>query len=661
MMFDDEDSYLEIANYFRSNLVKFRKSITPEEFKYFSNINSNSERVAFVLGYPEVHDLPLEIEDYPEKNLKKANEIKENGNINYANGNFLKALELYSEAILISPKKDLGIFLANRSAALYNLEFFDLALSDANEAIKFNYPKELFYKLEERKARCYLGLKNNKKAIESFRRTLQALDDAKLPFEKKQKLIIDVRMMMALMEKGQEIIDKKKLKNKINNNKTIIKNTDKNLPKINDVNLIYPSCSSAIEIRDFGGVIGRHAVARRDIKPGELLIVDKPFCTVLLDNYRTTNCQYCLKKNIAPYPASCDTCTIISYCSTKCRDADAKTHVHECDILAPLWLSNASLNCLLSIKAITQKPYDKFQELKDKIIDDNFSFKPTKDEPYKSHDYMAFKSLVTHENERTSEDLLHRAYMAAWLLRVLKKSTYLPESSKTPDTAESKLTNDELFFGEKRKNDNTLKNARSNFIAGGLYTTAALLNHSCNPGIARYYVGTTMIVKSIKTITKGSEICDNYGPIFTTDNKQERQRKLRLKYWFDCSCEACIENWPLLENIDPRILRFKCETGVSCGNILMVNIESNEFMIGCSKCRKSTNIMKGLKTLQDTDALFKIASGHIENGNHADALNNYIEILKLLDETLALPIKDYHICQQGIKLCLLPLGNIKII
>lgn len=100
-----------------------------------------------------------------------------------------------------------------------------------------------------------------------------------------------------------------------------------------------------------------------------------------------------MKKNIAPYPASCDTCTIISYCSTKCRDADAKAHVHECDILAPLWLSNASLNCLLSIKAITQKPYEQFQELKDKIIDNNFSFKPSKDEPYKSQDYMAFKSL----------------------------------------------------------------------------------------------------------------------------------------------------------------------------------------------------------------------------------------------------------------------------
>lgn len=110
-----------------------------------------------------------------------------------------------------------------------------------------------------------------------------------------------------------------------------------------------------------------------------------------------------------------------------------------------------------------------------------------------------------------------------------------------------------------------------------------------------------------------------------------------------------------------NFFRFKCETGRSCGNILFVNIDSNDFMMGCSKCGKSTNIMKGLKALQDTDAIFKVASGHLENGNHSEALKNYLEILKLLDETLALPIRDYHICQQGVKLCMLPLGNTAIV
>jgi tetratricopeptide (TPR) repeat protein len=84
------------------------------------------------------------------------------------------------------------------------------------------------------------------------------------------------------------------------------------------------------------------------------------------------------------------------------------------------------------------------------------------------------------------------------------------------------------------------------------------------------------------------------------------------------------------------------------------------FKIPCSKCGKSTNIFKGLKALQDTDALYKMASNNIQSGNHEDALKYYLRILKILDKTLALPIKDYHVCQQGIRQCALALGNFSI-
>lgn len=104
--------------------------------------------------------------------------------------------------------------------------------------------------------------------------------------------------------------------------------------------------------------------------------------------------------------------------------------------------------------------------------------------------------------------------------------------------------------------------------------------------------------------------------------------------------------------------RFKCETGKDCRNVLLVKTDTNEFMIRCSKCNKSTNILKGLKALQDTDDIFKVASRNLEEGNHQEALKSYLKILKLLDETLALPIKDYHLCQQGVRLCMLALGNI---
>lgn len=65
-----------------------------------------------------------------------------------------------------------------------------------------------------------------------------------------------------------------------------------------------------------------------------------------------------------------------------------------------------------------------------------------------------------------------------------------------------------------------------------------------------------MIVRTIRTITEGEEISENYGPIFTTMPESERKRKLRVQYWFDCNCEACSGHWPLLDELDPTVLRY---------------------------------------------------------------------------------------------------------
>lgn len=52
---------------------------------------------------------------------------------------------------------------------------------------------------------------------------------------------------------------------------------------------------------------------------------------------------------------------------------------------------------------------------------------------------------MTHERERTSEDLFHRAYVSAWLLRLLKVTSYFPENVKTPDTIDQPLSKGELL------------------------------------------------------------------------------------------------------------------------------------------------------------------------------------------------------------------------
>lgn len=58
-----------------------------------------------------------------------------------------------------------------------------------------------------------------------------------------------------------------------------------------------------------------------------------------------------------------------------------------------------------------------------------------------------FLRIVTHVDERTTQDLFHRTYIASWILRLLKNGPYFPDDVKTPDTAEATPSEGELFIG----------------------------------------------------------------------------------------------------------------------------------------------------------------------------------------------------------------------
>lgn len=90
---------------------------------------------------------------------------------------------------------------------------------------------------------------------------------------------------------------------------------------------------------------------------------------------------------------------------------------------------------------------------------------------------------------------------------------------------------------------------------------------------------------------------ENYGPIFTETCQEDRRKELKERYWFDCNCQACLENWPLISDMDPLSLRFRCENK-DCSNVIIVPTTTMNFMIQCPSCGKHTNILKGLKVLQ---------------------------------------------------------------
>lgn len=551
---------------------------------------------------------------------------------------------------------DISILFANRSAVLYHQSQYDEALTEIERAIKSKYPKEIMYKLKERKARCLLAKKDLNAALTAFRETVQALDDSNIPLERKLKLEMDAQIMIKMLQKNLE------MESKIRKNKNVATGT-KDTP-INKKKVAEDFVSDALEF-DYTEDEGRFAKAATDIKLGTFLVQEKPHVSCLLQSYAQTHCQSCFKRTIVPI--ACINCADIIYCSEKCRD-DAKDsfHKYECGVLQHLWNSGASITCQMALRIIAQKSLKYFLDIKDDLNDlkTNLDYSKTHDLP--NDDYRSVFILVTHEKDRTFDDIFHRNLMATFLNYCLKVGGFYEDNESEDDfNYIGQLLYHNLQFLQfnaheiselqyKGKNDV----GTSTFIGGGLYPTVAFFNHSCDPGVVRYFRGNTVMLRTIKKISKGSMVAENYGPIFTQMPKEERQSKLLNQYHFQCMCQPCMANWPTFKEMDDTILRFRCEgMNKTCKNVLLVPIETNEFMIKCTECGESTNIMKGLKSLQDTDMLFKTATRLLESGDNKNALSKFVETLDLFDQSLVPPFRSYHLTQQGIRRCIIEYGN----
>lgn len=53
-------------------------------------------------------------------------------------------------------------------------------------------------------------------------------------------------------------------------------------------------------------------------------------------------------------------------------------------------------------------------------------------------------------------------------------------------------------------------------------------------------------------------VYDNYGPLYTTVNKNDRYKYLYERYRFDCICNACFNDFPLYRDLDPNEFKIIC-------------------------------------------------------------------------------------------------------
>ena len=80
--------------------------------------------------------MPPTDDEYPEDELKKAEEHKAQGNEYFKNNKFEEAVESYSEAIFCNvPPAKKAIYYCNRALVSIKTENYALALFDAKDAI----------------------------------------------------------------------------------------------------------------------------------------------------------------------------------------------------------------------------------------------------------------------------------------------------------------------------------------------------------------------------------------------------------------------------------------------------------------------------------------------------------------------------------------------
>lgn len=107
-------------------------------------------------------------------------------------------------------------------------------------------------------------------------------------------------------------------------------------------------------------------------------------------------------------------------------------------------------------------------------------------------------------------------------------------------------------------------------------------------------MGSQVVVQTIKRIKKGEPIYENYGPLFAVTAREERRGILKERYWFECNCLACEENWPTFDSIPENLCKIKCKNK-KCPDFVSLTDDSEAISLICKSCKTSCGLVNVMK------------------------------------------------------------------
>jgi len=325
------DKVLAILN---AKLIATGKHI--EVADRYKKLKTDQERVIFTFNIMLEYNIIPNAAGMP-KNAKESENLRKQGNKIFVKSAFnnitcIDALKLYTRAIAFAPypSEQLALAYANRSAVLFQLGLHTECIQDIDRALFLSYPDNLRAKLYVRKTECLIIL-GNRSAENTLDKARQWLDKISLNDSNCEKLQTKLQVLHKTVQKqiAEPFTEDTCAQQKTEKSKKEIP-----LPIIASCNDEVPCASDAVAIK-YNKRYGKHVVTTRNIQPGEVIAIEKPYSLMLKQDNVQTHCSNCLGVSWVNIP--CKYCTYAMYCSEKCRYNEwKKCHDMECAVLPPL-------------------------------------------------------------------------------------------------------------------------------------------------------------------------------------------------------------------------------------------------------------------------------------------------------------------------------------
>lgn len=488
----------------------------------FASCTNDYSRITYLLSCPEFISLlkkPSSLLDEQTKYLKcpkKSNEYREKGNEAYASNNNHLALSFYNQAVCYAPSysRELSLAYGNRSATLFNLEYYHLASQDVHRALDL----------------------------------VSLNDDNEVRRER-----LEQRLYQCLRNKSKET-------HPIDDETTELDNELEQLKSNQTYNVHYPSLTTNADIQ-ISPDRGRHVVSANPsltLTPGTIILIEQAYASVLLPSAWSTHCHMCLRR-IHFVLFVCSQCTQAVYCSSECLQNSIMWHAFECRLPTDCLEKMQLLALRVITKTGWQYLYNNKTKFENYLKQDKVEYE--QQELYEWNNYENILKLETNSNQRSTDDLLQRSIQACVIgMSLVNNTSFCPQAYENFDyqvyicslilSHLQSLPCNAHEISEFIYHRSSPITSSCIEIGAGIYATLSLFNHSCNPNVIRNFIGETVVVRLLSSVSSNNtELLDNYGCLSATMTKDERQQKLNEQYHFKCQCQPCIEQWPSYDQL----------------------------------------------------------------------------------------------------------------